>query len=82
MRHTFATPHILDGRPAKWVSEQLGHADVTVTLKIYARWFKMACPGAADDYGATLLGSRVPLDGNEMATPSQPAFARPAPTLH
>jgi integrase len=82
MRHTFATLHILDGRPAKWVSEQLGHADVTVTLKIYARWLKMACPGAADDYGATLLGARVPVDGNEMATSSQPAFAGPAPTLH
>src|SRR5262249_6839669 len=77
MRHTFATLHILNGRPAKWVSEQLAHADATVTLKIYARWFKMACPAAADDHRAALLGAGVPLDGNEMATPSQPGSLDP-----
>jgi integrase len=82
MRHTFATLHILAGKPAKWVSEQLGHADVTVTLKIYAASFKMACPGAADAHGAQLFGARVALDGNQMAAPTRSSLTEPAPVLH
>src|SRR5262249_29762163 len=46
MRPTFASLHILAGKPAKWVSEQLGHRDVVITLRTYARWFRQACPGA------------------------------------
>jgi integrase len=82
MRHTFATLHILAGKPAKWVSQQLGHADVTVTLKIYARWLTQACPGAADDHGAALLGWRVRLDGTPMASPTMPTATEGAPILH
>src|SRR5207249_4859725 len=79
MRHTCATLHILAGKPAKWVSEQLGHADVTVTLKVYASAFKQACPGAADDLGVRLFAPRVDTDGTAMvkATPGLPTRAGP-----
>jgi hypothetical protein len=73
MRHTFASLHVLAGKPAKWVSEQLGHADVVVTLRIYARWFRQACPGAADDHGETLFGAAARLGGTPVVhTPSAP----------
>jgi integrase len=78
MRHTFATLHILSGKPAKWVSKQLGHADVTVTLKVYASAFEMACPGAADEHGERLFGR----DGTTMVLPRPAAPGEPAPVLH
>jgi hypothetical protein len=82
MRHTFASLHILAGKPAKWVSEQLGHADVVVTLRTYARWFRQACPGAADDHGKTLFGAGAPLGGNQVAITTPPPLANPSITLH
>ena len=35
LRHYFATHTLSDGADVKAVSEMLGHADVTITLKIY-----------------------------------------------
>jgi integrase len=75
MRHIFATLHILAGKPAAWVSRQLGHKDVTVTLKVYAWAFEMLDETAADEHGARLFG-------NELATPTSSTDAEPAPVLH
>ena len=36
MRHTFATLSLEAGRSIKWVAEQLGHRDASVTLNVYA----------------------------------------------
>lgn len=82
MRHTFASLHILAGKPAKWVSEQLGHKDVVITLRTYASWFRQACPGAADDHGQTLFGPATALDGNQLAITAPQQLANPAITLH
>ncbi len=38
LRDTFASQHITAGVPLAWVSHQLGHADLAVTAKHYARW--------------------------------------------
>lgn len=82
MRHTFASLHILAGKPAKWVSEQLGHKDVVVTLRTYAHWFRQSCPGAADDHGQALLGADATLGGTQVVqTPSLPT-PNSAITLH
>jgi integrase len=81
MRHSFATLHILAGKPAKWVSEQLGHADVTVTLKVYAKWFRQVCHGAADDLGAQLLGTEDAV-GTNVAPTVPLTVPEPAPVLH
>jgi integrase len=82
MRHTFATLNILAGKPVKWVSEQLGHSDVMVTLRTYASAFQMVCPGAADDHGARVFAYRKPADGTRMAPAASVAVMEPAPTLH
>lgn len=57
MRHSFATWHINRGRQAKWVSQQLGHANISITLNLYARWFAAVDTQAADALGAALLGN-------------------------
>ncbi len=36
LRHTFATLSLEAGRSVKWVSQQLGHRDASLTLNTYA----------------------------------------------
>ena len=36
LRHTFATRSLEAGRSVKWVSQQLGHRDASLTLNTYA----------------------------------------------
>jgi len=62
MRHSFATHHVLNGKGAKWVSEQLGHASPSITLDVYAASFRMVDPTAADELADTLcpaVGDKV-----------------------
>jgi integrase len=65
MRHSFATWHINRGRQAKWVSQQLGHANISITLNLYARWFAAVDTQAADALGAALLGNAA---GNQTGS--------------
>jgi len=48
LRYSYATAALADGVPVKVVSQRIGHADVGVTLKVYAH----VMPG--DDEGAAL----------------------------
>jgi integrase len=57
MRHSFASWHIMRGRNAKWVQQQLGHASISITLDLYADWFKLHDEHAADELGSALLGN-------------------------
>ena len=36
LRHTFATLSLESGKSVKWVSQQLGHRDASLTLNVYA----------------------------------------------
>ena len=36
LRHTFATLSLESGKSVKWVSQQLGHRDTSLTLNTYA----------------------------------------------
>ena len=38
MRHTFASLLLQRGAPITYVSQQLGHRDSAITLRVYARW--------------------------------------------
>jgi integrase len=38
MRHTFASLLLQAGAPITYVSQQLGHRDSAITLRVYARW--------------------------------------------
>jgi len=37
-RHTYASTMLTENRPIAWVARQLGHSDITMTLRTYARW--------------------------------------------
>jgi integrase len=39
-RHTLASLLLSDGAPLKYVSEQLGHRDPSITASVYGRWLK------------------------------------------
>ena len=38
MRHTFASLLLQEGAPITYVSQQLGHRDPSITLRVYAHW--------------------------------------------
>ena len=40
LRHTYASMLILLKRPITEVSEYLGHADVSITMRVYAHFLK------------------------------------------
>jgi integrase len=47
---------LADGEPVHIVSERLGHADVSITLNVYAHVLKTHQEGAANRIGALLHG--------------------------
>jgi integrase len=61
MRHTFATLGLSAGVPIEWISKQLGHADIRITLKHYARFLP-----AADERALRLLDAFAADQGGRM----------------
>ncbi len=45
-RHTYASMMLSAGEHPMWVAKQMGHADWTITARIYARWMPQADPDA------------------------------------
>lgn len=45
VRHTFATMNLMAGANPYWVSKQMGHASLEMTLKVYSKWIKGADHG-------------------------------------
>lgn len=41
-RHTFATLLLMAGANVMWVSRQLGHANMKITLEVYSKWLDLA----------------------------------------
>ena len=62
LRHTYATLLLQAGAPITYVSQQLGHRDASITLRVYAHWLPDASRREADRLD-TLQPS---------ATPAQP----------
>ena len=49
LRHTFATVHLeTDQARLLYVSRQLGHASISITADVYAKWLKPTNKEAAD----------------------------------
>jgi integrase len=48
LRHTFASLHLVNGASVYYVSQQLGHASIKLTVDTYGRWLKMRDTAAAD----------------------------------
>lgn len=40
LRHTFASSMITAGHNILWISQMLGHKDISITMKVYARFIK------------------------------------------
>jgi integrase len=69
LRHTTATLLLQAGAPITYVSQQLGHADASITLRVYAHY--LPDPSRKD---VDLL------DAQPNATPAQPDAAIAAAT--
>lgn len=57
LRHTFASLHLERGENVKWVSEQLGHRSISITVDIYGRWLRTTSRNAADALEALVANS-------------------------
>jgi len=45
-RHTFASMMISSGENIRWLANHMGHANMAVTLRVYAKWLNDADPDA------------------------------------
>ena len=64
LRHTFATLLLVDGVSPAYVQEQLGHADISLTVGTYGRWLRKKAPGAVDRLDE---GDSEPIGGKVVA---------------
>lgn len=64
-RHTYATLCLMRGANPMWVSRQLGHASLQMTLRVYARWLPDA------DKGRELAKINAPLVSEKSQTRPQ-----------
>jgi len=51
LRHTYASILILLGRKPTEISKRLGHADVSITMRVYAHFLEPKKQDAMDDFG-------------------------------
>ena len=58
-RHTFATMNLMAGANPYWVSKQMGHASLEMTLKVYAKWIEDADQGREVGKLAAFLGQSL-----------------------
>lgn len=47
-RHTYASMMLTAGEPLGWVAAQMGHSDLTMLARVYARWIESATPEAGN----------------------------------
>jgi integrase len=59
LRHTFASLLIAQGEHPKYISEQLGHASVQITLDRYGHLMPQNYDQAGDRLEAALFGSAL-----------------------
>jgi integrase len=63
LRHTTATLLLQTGAPITYVSQQLGHRDASITLRVYAHWLPDASRrGSIGHAGAT---KRIPCSSGD-----------------
>lgn len=43
-RHTYASMMLTAGEPLGWIAQQMGHADLSMLSRTYARWIRSATP--------------------------------------
>jgi integrase len=65
LRHTYATLLLQAGAPITYVSQQLGHRDASITLRVYAHWIPDSSRREADRLD-TLQPSAAPAQPEEV----------------
>jgi integrase len=71
LRHSYATHLLQAGAPITYVSQQLGHADASITLRVYAHYL----PDSSAQRGVDRLDDAVPAHPN--ASPAHPEGSAP-----
>lgn len=66
-RHTYASMMLTAGEPLGWVAQQMGHSDLNMLGRVYARWIKSAMP----DTGNKAVAMFASCDSNCDATRSK-----------
>jgi integrase len=64
LRHTFGTGLISRGISPAFVSQQMGHKDMSFTVRVYGSWFPAKVPGAVDGLAEAFAEPR----GHQMDT--------------
>lgn len=65
-RHTYASMMLTAGEPLGWVAQQMGHSDLNMLGRTYARWIKSAAP----DVGGKAVAMFATCDSNCDSTKS------------
>jgi len=65
-RHTYASMMLTAGEPLGWVAQQMGHSDLNMLSRTYARWIKSAMPDVGGK--AVAMFSAKTCDSNCDAT--------------
>lgn len=58
LRHTYGSGLVSRGVPIVYVQQQMGHANISMTVDVYGSWLPVRAPGAVATFAAELLGSR------------------------
>lgn len=56
-RHTYASMMLTAGEPLGWVAQQMGHSDLNMLSRTYARWIKSAMPDVGNKAVAMFSGN-------------------------
>ncbi len=77
LRHTYASQLLADGVSPAYVSEQLDHASIELTVGTYGRWLRKKAPGAVDG-----LDDVVPVAEEKVVSAAQNASSEPRSGPH
>lgn len=68
-RHTYASMMLTAGEPLGWLANQMGHRDLSMLARSYARWIKSATPDVGNK-AVAMFGAAKSCDSNCDATGS------------
>jgi integrase len=76
LRHVHATTLLLAGEPVHVVAARLGHADPSITLRVYAHVIQDLAPAVADTFAQAVLAAAK----SDKKRPKKRAVSKPVST--
>ena len=61
LRHSFASIHLMSGTPPAEVSALLGHADVSITMRVYTHFIKSMRTESSAKFAAAISATEKPV---------------------